>query len=121
MDSTTRRPSHRHPSLNPFLSLSSRRLGRVGARSTNSYGIIRAPWNNNRDMELTRRPFDVCGYEPVNRPVPTCMTHFMLVNQTDLASFLMNVPGYGHGPMHITGGVYGGCKEAVEVAQTATQ
>ncbi len=76
----------------------------------NSYGIIRAPWNNVPDRELVRHMSDVCGLEPVNKPVPTCNTHSKLMNLTTLPAFLVEIAGYGHGPMHVnTGGVYGAC------------
>ena len=29
----------------------------------NSYGIVRAPWNNNPDLELSRHMSDVCGMD----------------------------------------------------------
>jgi len=80
----------------------------------NSFGLIRAPWNNNGDAELTRHMFDVCGKEPVNKPVPSCQVHAMLINNTMLSSILKSVAGWGHGTMHVnTGGVFGECTTAM--------
>jgi hypothetical protein len=80
----------------------------------NSYGLIRAPWNNVKDKELTRHMSDVCGLEPVNKPIPTCATHFKVMNATGLPTFLTSIAGYGHGPMHVNlGGVYGACTGAM--------
>jgi len=80
----------------------------------NSYGIIRAPWNNIKDRELVRHMTDVCGLEPVNKPVPTCFTHYTVMNMTKLSQFLVNIAGYGHGTMHVnTGGVFGECTGAM--------
>ena len=77
---------------------------------SNSYGYIRAPWNNNPDEELTRHMSDVCGLEPINKPIPTCATHFDVLNLTSLGTYLEMIAGYGHGPMHVnTGGVFGAC------------
>lgn len=76
----------------------------------NSYGYVRAPWNNARDSELIRHVTDVCGIEPANKPIPTCYTHFSLTNITSLASWLVNAAGNGHGPVHVnTGGMFGEC------------
>ena len=77
---------------------------------SNSYGYIRAPWNNNPDEELTRHMSDVCGLEPINKPIPTCATHYSVLNLTSLGTYLEMIAGYGHGPMHVnTGGVFGAC------------
>lgn len=80
----------------------------------NSYGMIRAPWNNNGDTELTRHMSDVCGMEPLNKPVPSCQVHAMLINNTMLSNILMTIAGWGHGTMHVnTGGVFGECTQAM--------
>lgn len=105
----------------------------VATKSTdvrNSYGIIRAPWNNAKDRELVRHMSDVCGLEPVNKPVPTCATHFKVLNLTTLGAFQVDIAGYGHGTMHVnSGGVYGECsggmsalyeKYADEMSETYT-
>jgi hypothetical protein len=38
-----------------------------------------------------RHMSDVCGLEPVNKPVPTCQTHFTVMNITSLGSFMVSV------------------------------
>jgi hypothetical protein len=82
---------------------------------SNSYGIVRAPWNNSPELELARHMSDVCGLEPANKPIPTCQTHFGVMNLTDLGSFQLQIAGYGHGPLHVnTGGVYGECTGKME-------
>merc|ERR1711998_477267 len=79
---------------------------------TNSYGMLTAPWNNNNDGELSRVMSGVCGREPTNKRIPTCEAHHMLANLTDLYSFMVLLPGVGHGPMHVnTGGVFGDCTD----------
>ena len=46
--------------------------------------------------------------EPTNKKIPTCSSHFSLLNETDLGEFMLLLPGVGHGPMHVnTGGMYG--------------
>ena len=83
--------------------------------TSNAYGFLRAPWNVNPSPFVSRHLFDICGLEPVNKPVPTCATHYALLNYSSLASYLTNVAGYGHGPMHVnTGGSFGGCVFAMD-------
>lgn len=85
----------------------------------NSYGFIRAPWNNANDREVVRHMSDVCGLEPVNKPIPTCKTHYAVMSQTSFPAFQLEIAGYGHGPMHVnTGGVYGGCAGAMDKLYT---
>lgn len=85
-----------------------------GSDMKNSYGFIRAPWNNAKDKEMLRHNFDVCGLEPVNKPIPTCMSHFKVLNASNLGDLLLAIAGYGHGPMHVnTGGVFGECTGAM--------
>ena len=85
----------------------------------NSYGFIRAPWNNANDREVVRHMSDVCGLEPVNKPIPTCKTHYAVMSQTSFPTFQLEIAGYGHGPMHVnTGGVYGGCAGAMDKLYT---
>ena len=85
-----------------------------GGLLQNSYGMIRAPWNNNPDTELTRHMFDVCGLEPLNKPIPTCQVHAAVINSTNLAHVQSTIAGWGHGTLHVnTGGVFGGCTGAM--------
>eukprot|EP01034_Spumella_vulgaris_P025774 gene25774-32265_t len=89
--------------------------GRDDAATTprNSYGYFRSYWNNNNDPEVVRHMFDVCGKEDVNKKIPSCTTHFAVMNATNLGAFQQLSPGDGHGPLHVqTGGVFGGCTEA---------
>jgi hypothetical protein len=78
----------------------------------NSYGFIRSYWNNNNDEQVTRNMFDICGFEDENKPVPTCKSHYQLMNITSLGMFQILSAADGHGPMHVqTGGVYGSCEQ----------
>jgi hypothetical protein len=81
----------------------------------NSYGYLRSYWNNNNADEVNRGLFNVCGLEAKTHPIPTCVSHYRLVNISTLADFLRLSPAEGHGPMHVhIGGVWGGCSEAYE-------
>ncbi len=78
----------------------------------NSYGFIRSYWNNNEDVYIQRSLFNVCGSEDKQKRIPTCRTHFSVMNLTSLAQFQLLVAANGHGPMHVqTGGVFGGCED----------
>jgi hypothetical protein len=81
-----------------------------GSKIRNSYGYIRAPWNNANDKELIRHLADVCGLEPVKKPVPGCSAHYTVISSDTLPDFFLSSPGTGHGPMHVNmGGSYGEC------------
>jgi len=81
----------------------------------NSYGIVRAPWNNAKDTELVRHMSDVCGIEPINKAIPTCATHLALLEGETLGTWLLSIAGNGHGPLHVnTGGVFGECEKSVK-------
>lgn len=85
----------------------------------NSYGYIRSYWNNNPDPEISRALFSTCGVEPVHKAVPTCASHYDILNANDLATIQVLSPSDGHGPMHVqTGGVWGGCTEAYQTLIT---
>jgi hypothetical protein len=87
----------------------------TGSKVRTSYGFIRAPWNNNADNEMVRHYSDVCGLEPVNKPVPSCSSHYNVLKGESLPEFLLSIPGGGHGPMHVAfGGVYGECTGAMK-------
>jgi len=78
------------------------------------YGIVRAPWNNNGDTELTRHLFDVCGAEPINKPIPSCQAHASLLQKKTLGEVQTTIAGWGHGTLHVnTGGVFGKCTDAM--------
>lgn len=78
--------------------------------SPNSYGYIRSYWNNNNDDEVTRHFFDVCGVEPTRKTIPSCSTHYDVMDTKSLAKFQILSPSDGHGPLHVQfGGIYGDC------------
>jgi hypothetical protein len=82
--------------------------------STNSFGFIRSVWNNNNDVEIARRMFDICGFEATSKAIPSCLAHAQLLNSSSLGDFQRNVAGVGHGPLHVhIGGVGGGCVDAM--------
>lgn len=99
----------------------------------NSYGYIRSYWNNNPDPEISRSLFNACGKsiacssslvvllteslligsEPYHKKIPSCATHFDILNSKNLGILQLLTPGDGHGPMHVqSGGVWGGCTDA---------
>lgn len=81
----------------------------------NSFNYIRSYWNNNNDEEVTRHLFDVCGYEPVNKQIPTCRNHFDVLNAANLAKFQTLSPADGHGPLHVqVGGIGGSCVDGIK-------
>jgi len=81
----------------------------------NSYGIVRAPWNNAKDTELLRHLSGVCGLEPMNKAIPTCTTHLALLTSDSLQNWLLQIAGNGHGPLHVnTGGVFGECENSTK-------
>ena len=80
--------------------------------SPNSYGYIRSYWNNNDDKYAVRHLFDVCGVEPKNKRIPSCQTHFDIINVTSLTDFQILSPNDGHGTVHVhLGGMGGECIE----------
>jgi hypothetical protein len=79
-----------------------------------SYGFVRAPWNNVPDQEMVRHVSDVCGLEPVNKPVPACASHYNVLAGESLPDILLSIAGAGHGPLHVNfGGVGGECTGAM--------
>jgi len=92
-------------------------LGRDDPSTTphNSYGYFRSYWNNNNDPEVVRHMFDVCGQEDLQKTIPSCKTHYAVMNTTRLGQFQSLSPADGHGPLHVqSGGVFGGCTEAYQ-------
>eukprot|EP00595_Chromulina_sp_UTEXLB2642_P002508 CAMPEP_0196765442 /NCGR_PEP_ID=MMETSP1095-20130614/8865_1 /TAXON_ID=96789 ORGANISM="Chromulina nebulosa, Strain UTEXLB2642" /NCGR_SAMPLE_ID=MMETSP1095 /ASSEMBLY_ACC=CAM_ASM_000446 /LENGTH=510 /DNA_ID=CAMNT_0042123479 /DNA_START=713 /DNA_END=2245 /DNA_ORIENTATION=+ len=80
--------------------------------SPNSYGYIRSYWNNNNDKEVTRHLFDICGYEATNKLIPSCSSHYDVLNTKTLGSFQLLSPSDGHGPLHVhLGGMGGDCTQ----------
>ena len=78
----------------------------------NSYGYIRSYWNNNNDEYAVRHLFDICGVEATNKQIPSCKTHFDIINSTTLSDFQILSPNDGHGTVHVQmGGMGGDCIE----------
>ena len=78
----------------------------------NSFGHWRSYWNNNPDPYVTRHMFEMCGLEPTHKKVPSCSSHFSVLNTTSLGDLQMVIPSDGHGPVHIqVGGLYGSCAD----------
>jgi hypothetical protein len=78
----------------------------------NSYGYIRSYWNNNNDEYAVRHLFDICGVEAKNKRIPSCQTHFDIINVTTLSDFQILSPNDGHGTVHVQlGGMGGECVE----------
>lgn len=81
----------------------------------NSYGYIRSYWNNNNDEYAVRHLFDICGVEAKNKRIPSCQTHFDIINVTTLSEFQILSPNDGHGTVHVQlGGMGGECIEAYQ-------
>lgn len=58
--------------------------------------------------------FDVCGAEPINKPIPSCQAHAALLQKNTLAEVQTTIAGWGHGTLHVnTGGVFGECTTAM--------
>ncbi|KAH8052592.1 symporter [Aureococcus anophagefferens] len=64
----------------------------------NSYGFLRAPWNNN-DRPWVTRSDSLCGYK--FEDTPSCAAHFALLNGTDSwFDFAWQLPYAPHGSVH---------------------
>lgn len=67
-------------------------------RSHNSYGYLRAPWNNNPAAYVTRS-HDLCGVK--FDMLPSCEIHYKLINDTNSwFDFAWQLPYAPHGPVH---------------------
>jgi hypothetical protein len=78
----------------------------------NSYGLVRSYWNNNPDLEISRKFSSICGVEPKHKAIPRCQTHFDVLDSIDLSVFQTISPSDGHGPLHVQlGGIWGGCED----------
>lgn len=67
-------------------------------RSHNSYGYLRAPWNNNNAAYVTRS-HNLCGVK--FDMVPSCEIHYKLINDTNSwFDFAWQLPYAPHGPVH---------------------
>lgn len=65
------------------------------------YGYLRAPWNLNPSPYLSR-------FTSTNKHLPSCVSHYSLLEYDDLKDFLFESPYAAHAATHGTiGGVYG--------------
>ena len=70
----------------------------------NSYGYMRAPWNNNPQPHLTRVP-DMCGY--TGTTIPSCVEHYFLLTSDTWYDFAWIMPYDPHGTVHeVIGGTF---------------
>ena len=70
----------------------------------NSYGYLRAPWNNNPQPYLTRVP-DMCGYS--GTALPSCVEHYFLLTSETWYDFAWLLPYDPHGTVHeVIGGTF---------------
>ena len=45
--------------------------------------------------------FEMCGLEPSHKKVPSCSSHYSVLNASTLGDLQMVIPSDGHGPVHI--------------------
>ena len=45
--------------------------------------------------------FEMCGLEPSHKKVPSCSSHYSVLNATTLGDLQMVIPSDGHGPVHV--------------------
>jgi hypothetical protein len=84
----------------------------------NSYGFMRAPWNNNNSPYVTRTSL-TCGADFIDSimGVPTCVANYNLLFNTQYATFedfAWFMPGAPHGPVHILSGGIFNCEVRAE-------
>jgi len=66
-----------------------------------AYGYMRAPWNMNPSKYLTR-------YTSIDKELPSCSSHYELLEYSSLVDFLHQSPYDAHASTHgVIGGVYG--------------
>jgi hypothetical protein len=66
-----------------------------------AYGYMRAPWNMNPSKYVTR-------YTSVDKDLPTCESHYSLLEYTSIVDFLHQIPYAAHASTHgVIGGVFG--------------
>ena len=81
----------------------------------NSYGYLRAPWNQNPSKYITRSSTS-CGanYDEKIMGTSDCNVHYQLVfnsQYSSFESFSWFIPGPAHGPVHMLTGGISGCSE----------
>lgn len=75
----------------------------------NSYGLMRSPWNVNKDLKVTRCD-KMCGANTwAYGGWPSCERHYeLLMSKNTWYDFAWAMPYGPHGPVHVvTGGTYG--------------
>ena len=66
-----------------------------------AYGYMRAPWNMNPSKYITR-------YTSIDKTLPTCESHYTLLEYSEIVDFLHQVPYAAHASSHgVIGGVFG--------------
>ena len=66
-----------------------------------AYGYMRAPWNMNPSQYVTR-------YTSVDKTLPSCESHYTLLEYSEIVDFLHQVPYAAHASSHgVIGGVFG--------------
>ncbi len=81
-------------------------IGVWGSESHNSYGYLRAPWNNNNNAYVERAS-DLCGQ--TYTALPSCEVHYYTLSKTyTWSDFGWVLPYEPHGPVHM---FVGGTKE----------
>ena len=70
-----------------------------GQSKHNSYGFMRAPWNNNNRPYVTRKT-DLCGIDYIS--MPSCEVHWYTLDKThSWYDFGWVLPYEPHGPVHM--------------------
>ena len=71
-----------------------------GSTTHNSYGYMRAPWNNNNRPYVTRAQGELCGMDYVS--LPSCEVHWYTLDKTNSwYDFGWVLPYEPHGPVHM--------------------
>lgn len=74
---------------------------------TNSYGLLRSPWNNNKIPFVTRHHKSY-GFLTKTSIVPTCYNHYDQMNMDFFEQFGSSIQYAPHGSLHIlAGGTFG--------------
>ena len=88
----------------------------------NSYGLLRAPWNN-LDTKFVTRHYGSCGINPAEGDTfPSCATHYASIENdpyfastaTASQSWVINAQSLPHGPVHLFLGGEMNCKDSYD-------
>ena len=74
--------------------------GALETSPRNPYGLLRAPWNTNPVPYVLRHRY-VLGEKDGGWKFPGCSAFAMAWNATGLSSYLVNLNGFLHGPVHV--------------------